>query len=179
MKKLTAANDTESNRPNKGPLDMRNITAEDSNKKPGLGPRFTKIGGGGAATGAGGGRFKKVGVAVSGSGASYTDAAKGAEEPAKDAPATVPVEIQTSETTKVDAMPPETEPKPSNVEAAIENQVETRQSEDVVMDESDEEEVITWEEYDFTKPTSCDHANCPGCKTDGIWEDSWVVIGSA
>lgn len=32
------------------------------------------------------------------------------------------------------------------------------------------EEDITWEEYDFTKPTGCDPKTCPGCNTDGIWD---------
>nr|GFD57533.1 hypothetical protein [Tanacetum cinerariifolium] len=54
--------------------------------------------------------------------------------------------------------------------APQEKPVEAKQEEDVVMGEDDEEvEAITWEEYDFTKPTGCDHATCGGCKTDGIW----------
>jgi hypothetical protein len=46
---------------------------------------------------------------------------------------------------------------------------------DVVMGDA-EGEAITWEEYDFTKPTGCDHSTCGGCKTEGIWSGDWVVV---
>lgn len=42
-------------------------------------------------------------------------------------------------------------------------------------DEEDDEESITWERYDFTKPTDCDHKTCLGCKTDGIWDDNLLA----
>ncbi|KAG9379608.1 hypothetical protein A1F94_009964 [Pyrenophora tritici-repentis] len=61
MKKLTASNDTEASKPKQG-LEMRTIDVDNANKKPGVGSRFTKIGGGSAA-GAGVNKFKKVGVA--------------------------------------------------------------------------------------------------------------------
>jgi hypothetical protein len=52
---------------------------------------------------------------------------------------------------------------------------------DVVMGEDvvEKEEEVTWEEYDFTKPTGCEHGKCAGCKTDGIWGGGWVVVGSS
>ncbi|CAO2648123.1 Nn.00g090450.m01.CDS01 [Neocucurbitaria sp. VM-36] len=155
MKKLTASNDAEGSKPKQG-LDMRSINVEDANKKPGVGGRFTKIGGGGGAV-AGGSRFKKVGVAVGG-------AKEGSEEVKKD-------EGQKKE----DAVLAESEEKPSTVDAG-EKPDELKKDEDAVMMDDDEEEAVTWEEYDFTKPTGCDHANCPGCKTDGIWNGGWVSL---
>lgn len=157
MKKLTASNDAEGSKPRAGP-DMRSINVEDANKKPGIGSRFTKIGGGNTA-GAGGGRFKKVGVAVSGAKEGYEDTQK--EESAA----------------KVVTVLAEDNTNPSVPEAVPEKQVETQQ-EDIVMADDAEEEDITWEEYDFTKPTGCDHKNCPGCKTDGIWGGTWASIGA-
>lgn len=59
-------------------------------------------------------------------------------------------------------------------ERKVEDEVKER--EDVVMGEDDEEESITWEEYDFRKPTGCDHANCPGCQTIGVMDEGWVVV---
>ena len=47
---------------------------------------------------------------------------------------------------------------------------------DVVMEDTEEEEAITWEEYDFTKPTGCDHSTCNGCITEGIWGGAWVAV---
>ncbi|KAH8642974.1 hypothetical protein IG631_00437 [Alternaria alternata] len=153
MKKLTASNETESSKPKQG-LEMRSIDVENANKKPGVGSRFTKIGGGGAA-GAAGGRFKKVGVAVSGKEGGYED-----------------VSGKTGEDTKkvvesVEVPPPAAMPM---VEADV------KKEEDVAMVNDEEGEEITWEEYDFTKPTGCDHASCPGCKTDGIWSGEWMAV---
>ncbi len=157
MKKLTASNDPESSKPKQG-LDMRSINVEDANKKPGIGGRFTKIGGG---TAVGGSRFKKVGVAVGGSG----EAEKKKEEEAK--------------ITKVDSKLVETEAKASSVEKQLpEKTIETKTSEDTVMVEGAEEEAVTWEEYDFTKPTGCDHTSCSGCKTDGIWGGGWLPVAT-
>lgn len=147
MKKLTASNDAEGSKPKQG-LEMRSINIEDANKKPGVGGRFTKIGGGGGAA-AGGSRFKKVGVAVGG--------AKEVVEEGKKMDVVQSVESE--------------EKIPS---AVAEKLVEVRKDEDTVMADDDEEDAITWEEYDFTKPTGCDHANCLGCKTDGIWSGEWV-----
>ncbi|RMZ71566.1 Zinc finger C2H2 [Pyrenophora seminiperda CCB06] len=140
MKKLTASNDTEGSKPKPG-LEMRTIDVENANKKPGVGSRFTKIGGGGAG-------FKKVGVAVSSkeSGCEEEDASVKAENVPVDSVEQVPVAA---------TMP--------SVQANINNE------EDADMAEDDEDEDITWEEYDFTKPTGCDHTTCSGCKTDGIW----------
>jgi hypothetical protein len=157
MKKLTASNDPESSKP-KASMDMRSINVEESNKKPGMGgSKFTKIGGGGAA--AGGSRFKKVGVAVSGRKEGYKE-----EEGKKQDDVVV-----------VDAVPEKSE---GNILGAddVTEKTEIRVDEDAVMADDDQEEAITWEEYDFTKPTGCDHANCPGCKTDGIWSGEWIAI---
>lgn len=109
--------------------------------------RFTKIGGGGAVAG---GRFKKVGVAVG------KDGEKKEEFP-------------------VDAPAPVVDKGTVLVGAAPAKQEETKK-EDIVMADEDEEEAITWEEYDFTKPTGCDHTTCGGCKTDGIGGSEWVAI---
>lgn len=148
MKKLTASNDTESNKPKQG-LEMRSIDVENANKKPGVGSRFTKIGGGGnAAAGAAGGRFKKVGVAVGGKYA--------VEEKTEDMPE------KSIEVPVAAAMP--------IAEAEVKKEADT-----VMADEGKADE-ITWEEYDFTKPTGCDHASCTGCKTDGIWNGGWVAV---
>ena len=147
MKKLTASNETESSKPKQG-LEMRSIDVENANKKPGVGSRFTKIGGGGAAgaAGAAGGRFKKVGVAVSGKEGGYEDVSGKTGEDTKKVVDSVEVP-----TAAAAAMP--------LVEADVKK--------------GDE---ITWEEYDFTKPTGCDHASCPGCKTDGIWSGEWMAV---
>jgi hypothetical protein len=150
MKKLTASNDPESNKPKAG-LDMRSINIDDANKKPGVGSRFTKIGGAAAA----GSRFKKVGTAVG--------APKAVDE--KD------------DKSKVEAAVVKEAPPPAVAEVAV-VPTEASKNDDVVMEEAEEDEQITWEEYDFTKPTGCHHANCPGCKTDGIWSGGWVNVGS-
>lgn len=153
MKKLTASNDPESSKP-KASMDMRSINVEEANKKPGIGGgKFTKIGGGGAA--AGGSRFKKVGVAVSGTKEGYKE-----DEGKKGDAAAVPEAAST---------------KVGVVEEVV-HKLEVQKDDNVVMADDDQEEVITWEEYDFTKPTGCDHANCPGCKTDGIWSGEWIAV---
>lgn len=167
MKKLTAANEGESSRPAKGVLDMRSIPVDDAARKPGTGPRFTKIGG------AGGGRFKKVGVAVSGSAAGYN--AKPANEPAKDVPPAEP-----------EARVPDVEMAPSAGQTPVpaadgvtEKQAEPSVEEDVVMAEVEDVEDISWEEYDFTKPTDCDHASCAGCKLDRVYDNGWIVLDAS
>ncbi|KAF7681264.1 hypothetical protein GT037_000240 [Alternaria burnsii] len=157
MKKLTASNETESSKPKQG-LEMRSIDVENANKKPGVGSRFTKIGGGGAA-GAAGGRFKKVGVAVSGKEGGYEDVSGKTGEETKKVVDSVEVPAAAAAAT---AMPV--------VDA------DAKKEEDVVMANDEEGEEITWEEYDFTKPTGCDHASCPGCKTDGIWSGEWMAV---
>jgi hypothetical protein len=114
----------------------------------GAGGRFTKIGGGGVMGGAGKG-FKKVGVAVG----------KEGEK-------------------KVEVVKVEGKEKEVLVEAVPEKSVENmkKKEEDTVMADQDEEDAVTWEEYDFTKPTGCDHSSCSGCKTDGIWSNEWVAV---
>jgi hypothetical protein len=57
------------------------------------------------------------------------------------------------------------ESEPKTVVAKTEIDAETAKNADPG------EEAITWEENDFTKPTRCNHATCPGCKTDGIWDE--------
>jgi hypothetical protein len=153
MKKLTASNETESNKPKQG-LEMRSIDVENANKKPGVGSRFTKIGGGGAA-GAAGGRFKKVGVAVSGKEGGYEGAGAKTENNTGKV-------VESVEVPAAAAMP---------IVVA-----DVKKEEDVAMADDEEGKEITWEEYDFTKPTGCDHASCPGCKTDGIWSGEWVTV---
>lgn len=138
---------------------MRSINIEDANKKPGVGSRFTKIGGGGAA--AGGSRFKKVGVAVSGKEGGY----EGAAEAKKD-----------DVVVAVEAVSAVVQAQAPSLGVAPEKTVGAQKDEDVVMADEDDEEAITWEEYDFTKPTGCDHTKCSGCKTDGIWSNEWVAI---
>ncbi|OAL00568.1 hypothetical protein IQ06DRAFT_305499 [Phaeosphaeriaceae sp. SRC1lsM3a] len=152
MKKLTASNDPESSKPKQG-LDMRSINVEEAGKKMGAGGRFTKIGGGAAGSIAGRG-FKKVGVAV------------GKEGEKKDV---VPV-VQKVEEKKVE----EEKEKGVVVEEKVE---EKKEMEDTAMADADaDEEEVTWEQYDFAKPTGCDHSSCAGCKTDGIWSGEWVVV---
>lgn len=154
MKKLTASNDAESSKPKQG-LDMRSINVEDANKKPGVGSRFTKIGGTGPAA-AGGSRFKKVGTKTG----EKVEEKKKEAEPMVAAPATtdVKMESKTAASGEGSAVAP---------------------AEDTVMADEEEEEVVTWAEYDFTKPTGCDHETCPGCKTDGIWSGEWIALGPA
>ncbi|KAF1920737.1 hypothetical protein BDU57DRAFT_509171 [Ampelomyces quisqualis] len=153
MKKLTASNDPESNKP-KQSLDMRSINVDEANKKVGAGGRFTKIGGG--AGGPAGRGFKKVGVAVG-------------KKEEKEA------EVVKDEGNKDDG---KVEDKVVPAGVVPEKGVEEKKDEDSVMadKDEDEEDVITWEEYDFSKPTGCDHASCPGCKTDGIWNGEWVAV---
>jgi hypothetical protein len=145
MKKLTASNDAEGQKPKQG-VELQRVEGKGAL----AGKGFTKIGGGKGAGQLGkgftkiGGGFKKVGTAV------------GAE--------------------KKEEKPVELEASAPVAEVVVEKQAEVKKDEDVVMGEEDEEEAITWEEYDFTKPTGCDHASCGGCKTDGIWSDSWVAV---
>lgn len=144
MKKLTASNDAESQKPKQG-VELRALEAKGAL----AGKGFTKIGGGGG-LGKGftkvGGGFKKVGTAVGKEG-----------EKAEEKKAELAVVVQA---------------EPILQDKAVEDK-----EEDVVMGEDDEEEEkITWEEYDFTKPTGCDHTTCDGCKTDGIWSGSWVAV---
>lgn len=160
MKKLTASNDNESsNKPKQG-LDMRSIDVENANKKPGVGSRFTKIGGAGGAAAAGS-RFKKVGVAVGAKeGGNESVEAKKVEDSVKvEEKKQEPVAATTTTTTTIPV--PQADAK-----------------EDTAMVEGTGES-ITWEEYDFTKPTGCDHRSCPGCKTDGIWSGEWVAVGGS
>lgn len=154
MKKLTASNDPESSKPKQG-LDMRSINVEEASKKMGAGGRFTKIGG--APGGIAGRGFKKVGVAV------------GKEAEKKDV-------VVVEKKGEVEGNRGE-----KKVEVVEEKAVEPMKEEEKVVDDTvmagaDEEEVITWEQYDFTKPTGCDHASCAGCKTDGIWSGEWVAV---
>ncbi|KAF1829606.1 hypothetical protein BDW02DRAFT_592502 [Decorospora gaudefroyi] len=161
MKKLTASKDSESSKP-KHSLDMRSIDIEGANKKPGIGSRFTKIGGGEGAA-AGGSRFKKVGVAVG----PKEGESEGAEVNKEDGDA------------NDESVSAESEAKMPVAAALPGAQTEMEKEEDTAMSEDDEEEAITWEEYDFTKPTGCDHASCAGCKTDGIWSGKWVAVDAA
>jgi hypothetical protein len=151
MKKITAQNDPDSAKPKQG-QEMRSINVEEAGKKMGAGGRFTKIGGGMAGRG-----FKKVGVSVGGE--------------------------KKSEEGKVEEKAGEVSKGEQKAVAAVaasatkaEEKVDEKKDEDTVMADDDAEDVVTWEEYDFTKPTGCDHASCGGCKTDGIWSGEWVAI---
>ncbi|KAF1365554.1 hypothetical protein EJ07DRAFT_171491 [Lizonia empirigonia] len=61
------------------------------------------------------------------------------------------------------------------VQAVVETQPESGKDGDAVVAE-DLDDFVTWEEYDFTRPTGCDHATCGGCRTDGIWGRGWVAV---
>ncbi|KAF1978522.1 hypothetical protein BU23DRAFT_595687 [Bimuria novae-zelandiae CBS 107.79] len=155
MKKIQDANAGDA--PRKGPIDLRAIPQGDASK--GLGPRFKKLGGAGAATTTGGSRFKKVGVAV-----------REAKEEEKNA------EVKEA-SPKIDTTVTEKEDKGAVANSIVETQVEENKDEDVIMaDGDDEDEVISWEEYDFTKPSDCDHSTCPGCTIPQhtTYEDGWL-----
>jgi hypothetical protein len=78
---------------------------------------------------------------------------------------------------KEEVVVPKSDGEVDVAEAAVEKSVEgKKEAEDTAMADRDEEEVVTWEEYDFTKPTGCDHASCPGCKTEGIWSGEWIAV---
>lgn len=159
MKKLTASNEGESSTKPKQGLDMRSIDVENANKKPGVGSRFTKIGGGGGAVAAGS-RFKKVGVAVGGK--EKEAGSEGVEAKKEEEGTKTEVKIQ--------------EPVVAATAPAVVPNSQADTKEVTIMADEDAGETITWEEYDFTKPTGCDHASCPGCKTDGIWSGEWVAV---
>lgn len=148
MKKLTASNDAEGQKPKQG-VELRALDAKASGSSlagkgfkkiggaAGLGKGFTKIGGG----------FKKVGVPVGKEG-----------EKSKDADVVVAEAVV------------------APVEAVVQEKPSTEEKEGDVVMEDTEEEAITWEEYDFTKPTGCDHSTCNGCMTEGIWSGAWVAV---
>lgn len=167
MKKLTAANEGDASRSSKGALDMRSIPLGDTNQKQGLGSRFKKIGGAPAAPAAGG-RFKKVGIAVSGAKAdeAATDKTKHKDNP-------------TEASLKADAVPASQESSLAVTDDKVDEQVEAKkQSHDAVVDgNKNVDENVTWEQYDATKPSGCDHANCPGCvvTVDAVDEDGWLA----
>lgn len=154
MKKLTANEGESSTRPKQG-TEMRTIDVQNANKMPGVGSRFTKIGGG-AAAGAAGSRFKKVGVAVG------TEAVQNEAMKAKKEENNAKVDAQLHDPVVLAAAMPDSQPD--------------NKEEDVIMADEPVREV-TWEQYDFTKPTGCDQ-NCPGVKTDGIWSGRWLLVDS-
>jgi hypothetical protein len=148
---------------------MRNITLDDGGKKPALAKGFTKIGGAGPAAV---GRFKKVGVVVSGSGTGCE--VKGLGGAMKDM---AEEEVKNADVQKVETVPSKTTAEIPAADTVAENQDDIKDVEDIAMGESEDAEDITWEEYDFTKPTDCDHANCPGCKAVAKYdEDGWVIF---
>ncbi|KAF1959595.1 hypothetical protein CC80DRAFT_590806 [Byssothecium circinans] len=177
MKKLTASNESESSsRPSKSGLDMRSIPLGGAGKTAGLGSRFKKVGGGAVGAATGGSRFKKVGVAVSGSKEGYeTKPAEKATENKgkviKDARGDAEEKNDATRNVKVITE--------TVADATLDEQADPQKDEDVVMVEPEDEEEVTWEEYDYTKPTGCDHANCAGCKPimGGTYEDGWLIIG--
>ena len=144
MKKLTAANETET-KPKAG-LELRSINIDEAGRKPGTG--FISISGPGAAA-AGGSRFKKVGVTVK--------------------------KNEVDSVAKAEPVPDGSNGKASAGDA-VHADSESRTPEDAMAPPGDDTEATPWEEYDFTKPTGCDHANCPGCLTEGIWSGEWIAI---
>ncbi|KAK7191250.1 hypothetical protein DPSP01_008321 [Paraphaeosphaeria sporulosa] len=153
MKKLTDASASDAPR-SKGPLDMRSLPQPggDAAKK-GLGPRFRKVGGAPAAA-TGGSRFRKIGEAKD-------EAKKDASPRAGEAEA------------RIEAVPA--------ADVEVKAQDETSKDDDVAMADDDEDDAVTWDEYDVTKPSDCDHASCPGCAAPAnpVYENGWLVMGSA
>ncbi|KAJ4378128.1 hypothetical protein N0V83_000961 [Neocucurbitaria cava] len=155
MKKTTDDYDKTSAKPKQG-LEMRRIDVQAASKMPGVG--FKKLGGASLASGpalASGPMFRKIGKAATAEVKKEDGAAKG------------------------DGVPTKSEEKTPGALAEAEKPVEVKKDEDIVMEDAVEDEAITWEEYDFTKPTGCDHANCPGRKTDGIWDDEKENVDTA
>lgn len=107
-----------------------------------------------------GSRFKKVGVAVGGK---EKEVGSEAVEAKKE-----------EEATKAEAKIQEPVVAATAPAAVPSSQMDVNK--DTIMADEDVGETITWEEYDFTKPTGCDHTSCPGCKTDGIWSGEWVAV---
>jgi hypothetical protein len=174
MKKITAGNDADNARPNRGPMDMRAMpSANNNNKNAGLGKGFTKIGGKTAGAG-----FKKVGMVAGGEAKKSDEGAKdGVKIGGKTEEALKEVKME-DDTDKVEATPPITTTIP--VTDAIpekQDQVKDTKEEDVVMAES---EVVDYEMYDFTKPTGCDPATWIALKkameTAKYDEDGWVIL---
>jgi hypothetical protein len=151
MKKITAQNDPDSAKPKQG-QEMRSINVEEAGKKMGAGGRFTKIGGGMAGRG-----FKKVGVSVGGE-------KKSEEGTVEEKKSQGDLKGEEKAVAPVAALA-----------TKVEEKVDEKKDEDTVMADEDDD-AVTWEEYDFTKPTGCDHASCGGCKTDGIWSGEWIAI---
>lgn len=159
----------------------------------GPGPRFTKLGPG-AAENTGGSRFKKVGVVseetkkTEQKEANKTEAEKmeaekmEVEETDADKPEADKTSDEVEEADpKVDTAPCEKEEEKKNTvgDVRVESQVDEKTGSDTIMVEADE--IVTWEEYDFTKPSECDHTNCSGCAvpTDAVYdENGWLVLGS-
>jgi hypothetical protein len=196
MKKLTARSDVDNSKEKKrGPDDMRAIPV-DAAKKVAGGPRFTRVG----AVAADAGRFKKVGVSVGGDAKEVESTAvehSKADQSTRDREelrrkldelkALHNKKGQRTESPKPNQSNTEAEAEAgeADTEAADEDAIDEDPAEEVVANEEDEDvvmggdyedEEITWEEYDFTKPNDCDHASCPGCKVDGIWDDAFEPI---
>ncbi|KAF2687285.1 hypothetical protein K458DRAFT_485529 [Lentithecium fluviatile CBS 122367] len=188
MKKLTAANANDNSRPSKAPIDMRSISIDN---KPGLPKGFTKIAG---AASAGGGKFTKVGTTVSSGGAAAAvKVGEKVELKAGDEKVGEKVNMKADDD-KVDEKVNTKSDDEKLVEKVgeIVNEETKKDAEDVAnadqmvtyvksleQDDSTDAEEITWEQYDVTKPTGCDHANCPGCNfTCSYDEDGWVIFDS-
>lgn len=185
MKQITAKKGENSSRP-KVPHDMSTIGTGNT-KKPVLGAGFTRITGPGAG-------FKKVGKVTSGT-VGRQDSKKSEEDLTKSKEAgkesgrgldtnagamitaeTVSREVKTSDSRRE----VEGAAGRSDRESNTENQEERKDDDDVAMGgcEGNDAEAITWEEYDPTKPTDCEHANCPGCCATATEydEQGWVVL---
>ncbi|KAF2647264.1 hypothetical protein K491DRAFT_685671 [Lophiostoma macrostomum CBS 122681] len=184
MKKLTAAQNETSGEKKRGVDDMKAISVDTPEKKVGGGLRFTKVGA--PAAGGGASRFKKVGVTVPDANKTEeTDKITEAEKKAKDEEEKLlrqqeQVQKRLEELRARRASEKTQSLVPAPAPAVEKAQDEVKEDEDVVMAEASTQqeagEEITWEQYDFTKPTGCDHASCPGCKVDGIWDDDFEPI---
>lgn len=173
MKKLTARNEAESKPEKKRDGELKSMPVQG-----GLaGKGFTKVGGGGGFTKVGGGTgggFKKVGTAVgSGNGDSKKEEESKLEKMMReqeDLQRRIDV-LKAAEASKQGTESP-TPTHAANQKDAVADQ---KTNKDIKMGGTEEEE-SEWEEYDFTKPTGCDHANCRGCKVEGIWDDDFEPI---
>jgi hypothetical protein len=154
MKKLTDANATDTApRPAKASLDMRALPQGDAAKA--LGPRFKKVAGAAAATG--GSRFRKIGE--------VKEDEKKKEEGVKGG-----VAVEKKEA-----------PLPVAADVPVKASIEADKDGDVVMGDDEDDDAVTWEEYDVTRPSGCDHASCLGCAVPAnpVYENGWLVVGPA
>lgn len=175
-KEVIAANDRTSKRPHQK-SEMRKLPVEGATKMAGAGFRKAIVETGPGTAGPG---FRKVGVPVVVDGApsrpkvETKDVTRDLVTKDKDI-SEQPMKLETKDKDSGEQrMGLETKDKGKG---SSEQRQDPSLDEDAVMGE-DQEENITWEEYDFRKPTGCDHATCPGCKTTGVMNEDWVLVGA-